>query len=235
MPNVSDAVRTLDSELRELFGNRVKSIVTYASIRGSGAPVSTLAIVDGLTAEDLRRCASRVAGWHDTGLATPLLVAEQEFERSLDAFPLEFGAILADHQLVSGTDPFAGLRVNPEDLRRACEVQARSHLLHLREGYVETRGRSDAIADLITRSAGSLASLVKSVARLQGAPSADVERAARHVEDASGLAHGTLAGVATLTSSGTLSSDRAREIFPAYLEAVRQLTNYIDRWTVDDR
>ena len=35
-----------------------------------------------------------------------------------------------------GADPFAGLRSSHRDLRRACEVQARSHVLHLREGYL---------------------------------------------------------------------------------------------------
>ena len=96
-----------------------------------------------------------MAAWHDAGLATPLLLAAHEFGRSLDAFPLEFGAILADHVVVAGSDPFDGLRVDAADLRRACEVQARSHLLHLREGYLETRGRGDALADLIVRVGGA--------------------------------------------------------------------------------
>ena len=100
-----------------------------------------------LNADDLRACAAQVArGTSRSGDAAVL--AAHEFERSLDAFPLEFGAILADHVVVSGANPFDGLRVDPADLRRACEVQARSHLLHLREGYLETRGRGDALADL---------------------------------------------------------------------------------------
>ena len=66
---------------------------------------------------------------------TPLLLAANELERSLDAFPREFGAILADHLVVAGSNPFDGLRVDPADVRRACEVQTRSHLLHLREGF----------------------------------------------------------------------------------------------------
>ena len=68
------------------------------------------------------------------------MLAADEFARSLDAFPFEFSAILADHAVVSGKNPFEGLRVEPADLRRACEVQARGHLLHLRQGYMETRG-----------------------------------------------------------------------------------------------
>src|SRR5947209_9568481 len=51
---------------------------------------------------------------------------------------------------------------------RACEVQARGHLLHLREGYLETRGRNDALAVLIVRSAPAFAALVSNLARLDG-------------------------------------------------------------------
>ena len=49
-------------------------------------------------------------------------------------------------RVVSGTQSVRRPARRPADLRRACEVQARSHLLHLREGYIETRGRSDALA-----------------------------------------------------------------------------------------
>ena len=67
---------------------------------------ATLVVVEALTPDDLRACAARVAAWHEAGLATPLILEAQEFARSLDAFPFEFGAILADHAIVSGANPF---------------------------------------------------------------------------------------------------------------------------------
>ena len=111
----------------------------------------------------------------------------------------------------------------------------RSHLLHLRQGYIETAGRSDAVADLISRSAGSLAALLKNVARLQGGASDTVEAASRHVEKTAGLTSGPFSEVAACAAGKTLTSDRARELFPDYLEAVSQLTNFIDRWSVSDK
>ena len=235
MTNVSDALRNLDRDLHELFGNRLKSVVAYGSGVGANAPNATLAIVDRLTAEDLSQCAARVGAWHLAGVETPLLVAEDEFGRSLDAFPLEFGGILANHTLLSGIDPFQGLTVDRRDLRRACEIQARSHLLHLREGFVETEGHTVEIARLIARSAGPLAALVKSVARLLGEPSDGVEAAARSVERAGGLRIGSLTAVAALADGDSVAPERASDLFPAYLEAIGALANYIDRWTVNDR
>src|SRR5712691_11380828 len=95
---IPEAVRALENDLRTIFDARLQSLIVYRSASDAIAVATpTLAIVDTLTADDLRACAGRVEAWHDAGVATPLLVAKREFERALDAFPLEFGAILADH------------------------------------------------------------------------------------------------------------------------------------------
>lgn len=212
---ISDAVTAFDRDIHEMFGDRLRSVVVYdvTDRRGPGTPQPTLVIVEALTPADLRACAALVSKWHNAGLATPLILETAEFARSLDAFPFEFGAILADHTIVSGENPFTGLHVNPADLRRACEVQARSHLLHLREGYIETQGRSDMLAQLIARSAAPLSALLRSVARLKGVQ----------------VPAGVLTEVAGFEGK-ELSSNAARRLFPEYLSAVEHLTNDIDRW-----
>jgi hypothetical protein len=247
MVRMPDAVYTLTRELRDIFGTRLQSLVAYglhtqeaAGAHDDGAHVDahareraltqTMAVVDTIVQDDLRACAARVASWHDVGLATPLLVASHEFERSLDAFPLEFGAILADHVVVSGDSPFTGLSVDPADTRRACEVQARSHLLHLREGYLETRGRDDALAVLVARSAAPFAALLKSVARLRGLPTHDAGEAARHAERALNLAGGIVADVVKLATVSEIPSAEATRLFPSYLDAVERLVKYVDGW-----
>src|SRR5262245_5092852 len=106
--SIPDAVRALERELRRICGERLQSLVVYGQRdrdrRGQAhhgpqgtPPVRTLAVVEGLTASDLRACANVTGSWHDSGLATPLIIAAREFGRSLDAFPLEFGAIIDDH------------------------------------------------------------------------------------------------------------------------------------------
>ena len=229
--DIPDAVRTLDRDLRAIVGDRLRSLVVYNAIAGDDR-ISTLAVVDGLSADDLRASVGRVAAWDDAGLGTPLLVAAHEFERSLDAFPFEFGGILADYVLVSGSDPFAGLRVDPAHLRHACEVQARSQLLHLREGFLETRGRGDALAELLLRSAPPLVALVQSVARLEGTAAVG-GAAAAIVEQRVGVPAGSLARIVQLSGRKELSSDDARQLFPGYLDAVQRLTAYVDRWRAE--
>jgi hypothetical protein len=202
------SVALLQRDLRSIFGARLRSLSTYAG----GA--HTLVIVDTLTADDLRACATRAGAWHDAKLATPLFLAAHEFESALDAFPLEFGAILADHVVVAGQAPFDGLTVDPADVRRAIEVQARSHLLHLREGFIEARGRSDALSLLIVDSAPAFSALLTSLGRLDR--SFDPGPAATEI--------------AALAGAHDVSSAEAERLFPPYLEAVERLVTHVDSW-----
>ena len=245
MTELQDRVATLEHELRDIFSGRLQSLVAYGirastspaaadvhhGAHGVARPTQTLAIVETLTGADLQACAEHVARWHDAKLATPLLLIAKELERFLDAFPLEFGAILADHVVVAGRDPFDGLRVDSGEVRRSCEVQARSHLLHLREGFLETRGRADALALLIVRSAAPFAALLASLARLQGLAPADPAAAGRHAERTLELPPGVVTDVVKLAHVTEISSAEASRIFPAYLAAAERLATYVDGWT----
>ena len=224
MAHASNPLQTLESDLRGIFSARFQSLVHYGAHslapshdHGHGhhepALVHTLAVVESLTSDDLRECAKRITSWHDAGLATPLILPTVELAQSLDVFPFEYSAILADHVLVAGTNPFAGVRIEPSDLRWACEVQARSHLLHLRQGYVEARGRSDALSVLIVRSAPAWASLLQNVARLENKEAA--------VDD-----------VSKLVGVKEISNDDAVRLFPSYLDAAERLTTEVDGWKV---
>lgn len=240
--SISDAVKTLERDLREVFGGRLQSLVLYGQrahpphdAHGghdhAAPPARTLAVVDSMTAADLRACAGHIDDWHAAGVATPLLFAAKEFEQSLDAFPFEFGAILADHTIVAGENPFTSLAVDPSDLRRACEIQARSHLLHLREGFLETRGRADALSVLILQSAPAFAALVTSIARLEGHATDDPASAARHVERALGTGNSAVGEVVKLNSAHDLTSAAAEPLFAPYLDAVTRIVEYVDGWS----
>ena len=246
--DVPDAVRALERDLKGIFGSRLQSFVMYGvhhtrhrdeahGAHGHDAPPArTLAVVESLTLDDLRGAARRLDAWHDAGLATPLVVAAGELTRSVDVFPLELSAILADHVVVSGENALASLAVDPADVRRACEVQARSHLLHLREGFLETRGRGDALSLLILQSAPAFAALVTSLARLDGQLGGDVAAAARHVERMLNIVgdgaatDGVASDVVKLTQARDLSSAEAERLFAPYLAIVEKLVNYVDGW-----
>ena len=132
------AAESLGSDLRGVFGDRLRSVAAYGPhVEGdTTAPVTCLALVASLTIDDLNACATLSTRWERSHIATPLILPEAEFRRSLDAFPLEYGEIIRTHQIVFGNNPFIDIAIAPGDLRRACETQVKSHLVHLREAFI---------------------------------------------------------------------------------------------------
>lgn len=227
-------VDRLLADLRAIFASRLTSLVIYGRHAEGSAPASlpihTLALVDDVSVGDLEGCARVAARWQSDGLAVPLIIGRREFARSLDVFPLEFGAIIADHRVAFGADPFAGLAVNEQDVRRACEIDVKGHLLHLREGFIESGGAPGQIALLVEASAAALRTLCANVARLDGVPSAPPAALASYLTNRLGPVHGrTLETVLGLSDSPMTTGDAAR-VFPAYLAAAEALATYVDAW-----
>ena len=122
------------------------------------------------------------AAWANRGLAVPLLLERDEFRRTLDVFPLEYGEIIASHVVVLGADPFDGLTVPDTDRRRACELQATSHLIHLREGFLETGGDPRRVGLLIGASAEGFRRLLGNIVALVDPSAHDGDHLAEDAE-----------------------------------------------------
>jgi hypothetical protein len=227
------AADVLVADLRTVFRQRLRSICVYGlqvDGDGGGGPISCLAIVSSLTPTDLDACGRAVHSWHRHGLATPLILPEHEFARSLDAFPLEYAEMIRAHAHVFGDDPFARVSIAPEDLRRACETQVKSHLLHLREEYIEAAGRPLAVSDLVQASAPAFAALLRNVARLHGAATSDRVGATREGARLAALPERVVADVLALEQPSPLTSADPAHLFPEYLAAVEQLARFVDTW-----
>jgi hypothetical protein len=207
---------TLAADLRRVFGSRLQSLVAYGDIDGGAEGTHTLALVDQLTFQDLTACAPLVPAWQRAGLDVPLMLGRDEFMRTLDVFPLEYGGIIARHAVIVGADPFAGARVEQADLRRACEQQVKSHLIHLREGYLEAGAQPATIARLIAASAPALRALVSNLADLDPG-----------IDDRAGLTPGLIREIET---AGASTIADPSPLFARYVEAVERLWRETDRW-----
>jgi hypothetical protein len=237
---LQDAYAVLAKDLQAVFGPRLQAALAFgpcvrtplhhrAGSRTSRA--DSLGLVDRVTMEDLLACAAQAEHWDGEGLRMPLLLGRDEFLRSLDTFPLEYDDIIAHHVLLAGEDPFHGVSVPPEDLRRACEARAKGHLIHLREGYLETGGRPGELASLIMRSALPFSALLGNLARLQGKPDDPPRKRAEAIAGASGASLTTLARVLALESDPLLGADEAARLYPEYLAMVERLVAWVDEWS----
>ena len=215
-------------DLQHIFGERLLAFVAYGQPGANPAP--GLALVRTITADDLDQCAAHDAAWLRAGCATPLLLTRDEFAGSLDAFPTEYGEILETHRVLFGVDPFAGMTIRPEDLRRACEVQVKSHLVHLRENYIQCRGRQSAVSALVAEAAPAFALILRRLARLDGFPADTHADLGRYAAERPGLDARVVGAVLALAGNHHASGVDAIRIYPGYLAAVEQLWLFIDRW-----
>jgi hypothetical protein len=228
------ALDALSADLQRVFGQRLQSICAYALENRNESDTHTIVFVDHLSFEDLAACVPYSKTWATKGLAVPLLLEEREFSRSLDVFPLEYGDIIAHHLVVYGADPFAGITVSEQDRRRGCELQAKSHLIHLREAYLETGGDPRAVGRMIAASAEGFRRLLENLVTL-------VRPAATHPAghpDLANEAHALIGVPAALTREvlASVSSDGPSTIadptslLGRYVEAVQDIWEFVDAW-----
>ena len=226
------AAEALVRGLAGIFQRRLRSVVAYGPcLEGlDDQPLTCLALVDSLDISDLEQCAALAGQWTKRRIATPLILPAHEFARSLDAFPLEYGEIVHGHQLVHGLDPFAEVTISREDLRRACETEVKGHLLHLREGFIESGGKPHAVGNLVAASAPAFAALLRTVARLTGAATGDRGTATLDGGRAAGLSEQVVSDILALERDARVPTADAARLFPDYLAAVEQLAARVDQW-----
>ena len=208
------------ADLRRVFGNRFLAHVA------SGQAHSAV-FVTSISAGDLDALASLSHVWHHDHLASPLVLTLEEFNRSLDAFPVEYQAIIDRHVVIAGIDPFAGLEAHADDLRRACEIQAKSHLIHLRQGWIDAGGDTHALARVVEQSSAPLRALLMNVARLHGLGTLDDAPLA--AAELAGLPEPIVRDVLALEQAPEKSVALAARL-PDYLAASLQLWAFVDRW-----
>jgi hypothetical protein len=228
------ALDALTADLQAIFRNRLRAVCAYGLDHHDEGDTHTLALVDQLSFEDLSACAPRTRGWMNRGLAVPLLLQSEEFTRSLDVFPLEYGEIIAHHVVLFGQDPFVGVSVSEPDRRRGCELQAKSHLIHLRESFLETHGDPRAVGRMIAASAEGFRRLLENLVTLVR-PAADhppghpdlADDAERLIGVPAGLTRDLLAAA---TTGGPTTIADPNALLARYIDAVEDIWAFVDAW-----
>ena len=230
------AVEQLARDLEGVFGPRLETLVVYTGNQGDGS-VHSCALVQSLGFRDLTACLPFTESWHRRGTAVPLLLSTDELGRTIDVFPLEYAAILADYTVVRGTDPFKGMTIPVEDVRRAVEGVAKSHLIHLREGFLESHGETTRIARLIAASAAPLRALLVHIARLPDAGSENLdehmpsdESLAKLAEMRMGVQPGLIRTVLASSGGNHSTITDPSHLLGAYIDASHKIWQYVDGW-----
>jgi hypothetical protein len=221
-PGSRRAFDRMAADARRVLGARFVALVAYSA-------ADAVMFGERIDAADLDALGALASAWHHDDLATPLVITTSEFRRSLDAFPLEYQAMLDRHVLVAGMSPFDGVQVLDADVRRACEIQAKSHLIHLRQGWIDAGGDESRLAALVVRSAPPLRALLAQLVRLNDLQASDGAALAGSASALAGAPADLIDAVLALEHAPA----QAAAVVPRlaeYLRACEQIWAFTDRW-----
>jgi hypothetical protein len=210
------------AQLTHALGARLGTLLLYGSAARSGASktaaapgMNTLLIVAGDGAADdalLSTLAEPVRAWVAAGHPPPLILTGREWRESADAFPIEYEDIREAHRVLAGGDPWPGITVARDHVRRQLEHELKGKLMHLRQAYAAAWGRPKQLAEIVRETRPGFLAMLRAALRLAGrVPPAEPEALVR--------AAGILIGFApeALTEPA------------AYLSAVTRTAEYVNR------
>ena len=227
------ALDTLVRDLRAIFGSRLHSLVVYGLETPTGEDdyLRTLGLVEHLTFDDLTHaCRSRLSGIAADSPSRCSFPRTSSRERSTSSRS-STGNIIARHIVIAGDNPFRETRVAEADRRRACEQQAKSHLIHLREGFLETEGDPRHVARLIARSAPAFRALLANIVQLEGGVDhrVDNDALASAVEPSVGIPAGLIVEVLSARADMNTVADPTA-LLARYIDAIERIWRYVDGW-----
>src|SRR6266699_1991106 len=127
------------------LGGRLVALLLYGSAaRGTHVPdrsdVNTLLICDTVDEDLFAALEQPVRDWVKAGHVAPLILTQQEWQSSADAFPIEYEDMRGAHRVLAGRDPWAGITVQRDQVRRQLEHELVGKLVRLRQAYAAQRG-----------------------------------------------------------------------------------------------
>jgi predicted nucleotidyltransferase len=150
-------LRDLVEDLKEAMGDRLRSIVLYGSAaRGdfqkATSDFNLLVVLDDLEPSTLDDLSPVITGWVRKKQPFPRFFTPELINDSTDVFPIEFLEIRTHHVNLFGPDPVEGIVVQTDRLRLWCERELREKMMRLREGYMDSNGKSRVVKRLLIES-----------------------------------------------------------------------------------
>lgn len=168
-------LQTYVKAVKGAFGESLEGLMLYGSaVRGEFLPgrsnLNILLLVSSYDSAVLKRYSALHRRWGKEQIMVPLFLTEEELHMSAAVFPLEFLEIQEQHRVLGGRDPFIGFHVKTDRLRESVVQGLTSHVIRLRQRYVEGGGSDDATTMLLSLSIASTLPLLRGVQRLLGRP-----------------------------------------------------------------
>ena len=173
--DIQKLLQAYAKEAKGVFGEQLEGLLLYGSaVRGEFLPgrsnLNILLLVSSYDSAVLKQYSVLHRRWSKEQIVVPLFLTEEELHMLAAVFPLEFLEVQEQHRVLGGRDPFIGFHVKTDRLREAVVQGLASHVLRLRQRYVEGGGDDEATTILLPLSITSIVPLLRGVQRLLGRP-----------------------------------------------------------------
>lgn len=226
-------------DYKKVFGADLVSIILYGSAaRGEYIPqqsdINFMVVLTEHALDTPSRAIALVTKWHQRRVSTPLFLAPASITSSLDTFPIEFLNLRSAYKVIHGVDVLGGLSFDKHMVRIQCEREAAGKLVQLRERFLTTEGKTDAIEDLIAASLPTLFSLFQAIRFLMDkGPVSSRESLIASVAREAGLDADLFAQLLSIRRKRTrLASPEAILLMERYIREVRKLALFVDRMRI---
>jgi predicted nucleotidyltransferase len=221
--------------LRAAGRDNLQSVILYGSAASGEfhpefSDVNILCVLRDTSFLALASLAPVVEWWRKQKNRPPLIMSQQEIQRSTDVFSVEFLDMQRQHRVLHGDDILRGLQVSTAQHRVQVEYELREKLIILRQNLLSVGGNKQQLWELMLNSLPSFTTLFRHALIIltgQLAPSkrASIESLAQHIQfDASGFLQ--------VLDVREHKLDRKqldpKDIFARYLHAVQQVTEAVD-------
>jgi len=133
--------------------------------------LNMLLLVRCLSVDLLQRAGQMHQEWGKHQIVAPLLMTEDDLDRSRSLFPLEFLQMTQHHVVLAGQDPFVQLHIDKNRLAWQCEQELMANLLRLRQRFIEGSGRIEAINALLILSITAVLPCIRGLLYIMEQPS----------------------------------------------------------------
>ena len=232
---MEEQLSALVERLRPAFGERLKSVILYGSAAAGDwyeqtSDLNILCVLDQISPPELVQSEPIFRWWREQGNPAPLLLSEEEVERSTDSFPMEFHDIREHRRILHGKDVIADLVIDQSFYRAQVEHELRAKQIRLRQKAAEVLSNPDLLLRLLMDSASTFCVLGRHALILSGhQPHWKKTEIVAALEDAMRTSFAATSEILAIRAAGkTKVAKDTAALFTGYLKEIDNLVHFVD-------
>ncbi len=165
---ICDGVKDFAGRLLEALGENLQSLSVVGSaltedFHPKHSDINTVLVVREAGIKELKVLAGFGGEMGRRRFRAPLIMTPEFIEKAGDVFGVEYLDFQLNHSTIYGSDPFAGLVFEKENVRLQCERELRVAQIQLWEGYIRGMGHHKSVEPFLSSCVGTLLPLLRAM------------------------------------------------------------------------